>query len=90
MYGVLLKGALWFGIFGAIIGMSFTAMTGSVYAPSDIILFFAVMFPLRYLGILLFNHPHRPKKRNSPKSIFLWTVTRSGEGCCSCSSVLLC
>lgn len=70
MYGVLLKGALWFGIFGAIIGMSFTAMTGSVYAPSDIILFFAVMFPLRYLGILLFNHPHRPKEKKFPKIYF--------------------
>ncbi len=70
MQGVLLKGALWFGIFGAFMGIAFTAMTGTVYRWQDFVILFAVVLPVRFLGILLFNHPLKPKENKFPKLYF--------------------
>ncbi len=70
MQGVILKGALWFGVFGAFLGMSLTAMTGEIYKPSDIIVLCALIIPLRLLGILIFNSPYKPKDKKFPRLYF--------------------
>ena len=75
--GVLLKGALWFGIFAAFIGISFTAMTGAYYKWTDFAVFFAVLAPLRLLGIWLFNKPLKPAENKFPK--FYFSVDRQEE-----------
>ena len=46
LQGVLLKGALWFGIFASFIGIAFNAMAGNIYKASDFIIFFSVLVPL--------------------------------------------
>ena len=75
--GVLIKGALWFGIFAAFIGICFTAMTGSYYKWYDFVIFFAILIPLRLLGILIFNHPLKPVENKFPK--FYFSLTRQEE-----------
>ncbi len=80
MYGVLIKGALWFGIFGAFMGIAFTAMTGSYYKWQDFIIFFSLLVPLRFIGILLFNRPLNPKENKFPKFYFSATRQESWGG----------
>lgn len=80
MYGVLIKGALWFGIFAAFIGIAFNAMTGDVYKWQDFVIFFAVLLPLRYIGILLFNRPLNLKANKFPRFYFSATRQESWGG----------
>ena len=65
--GLALKGFLWFGIFGAVFGMAFTAMAGTVYKVWEIAAVFAAMPLLRALGIRICNLPFDPKKGVFPK-----------------------
>lgn len=80
MVGVLIKGALWFGIFGAFIGIAFNAMTGTVYKWQDFVIFFALLVPLRFVGILLFNRPVKPEQNKFPKFYFSKTRKESWGG----------
>lgn len=75
--GVLLKGALWFGIFAAFMGIAFSAMTGSVYKWQDFAILFALLLPLTLLGVLLCNHPLKPAENKYPKLYF--SLTRQEE-----------
>jgi hypothetical protein len=77
MAGVLIKGALWFGICAAFLGIGFTAMTGAYYKWYDFVIFFAVLAPLRLLGIRIFNKPLKPAEKKSPKIYF--SVDRQEE-----------
>lgn len=77
LQGVLLKGALWFGIFASFIGIAFNAMAGNVYKASDFIIFFSVLVPFRFLGILIFNHPLKPDEKKFPR--FYFSKTRQEE-----------
>jgi len=65
--GLALKGFLWFGIFGAILGMAFTAMSGAVYRVWELAAVFAAMPFLRALGIRIFNLPFDKEKGIRPK-----------------------
>jgi len=65
--GLALKGFLWFGIFGAVLGMAFTAMAGITYKAWEIAIVFAAMPLLRAAGIRIFNKPFDPEKGVFPK-----------------------
>ena len=80
MVGVVIKGALWFGIFGAFMGIAFTAMTGTIYKWQDFVILFALFAPLRYVGILLFNRPLNPGENKFPKFYFSKTRQESWGG----------
>lgn len=69
-FGVALKGFLWFGIFGAILGMSFTAASGMIYQLREILIVFVSMLFLRLLGIQIFNKPFNKKTGIRPKLYF--------------------
>jgi len=68
--GLALKGLLWFGIAGAFLGISFTAVTGSVYTVMDFVWLFAPMPFIWAAGVAAFNYPHRPKEGKFPKIYF--------------------
>lgn len=68
--GLMLKGGLWFGIAGAVLGMAFTAMSGTVYKIWELGVLFASMPFLRAIGIQLFNRPFEPKKKMFPRIYF--------------------
>jgi len=65
--GLALKGFLWFGIFGAVLGMAFTAAAGTIYRVWEIAALFATMPFVRALGIRIFNLPFDAKKGVFPK-----------------------
>ncbi|MCL2512830.1 MAG: hypothetical protein FWF08_02920 [Oscillospiraceae bacterium] len=64
--GLALKGALWFGIAGAVLGISFSSAAG-FYKISEIILLFALMPILRGFGIRIANRPFDPENGVFPR-----------------------
>lgn len=65
--GLSLKGLLWFGIAGEIMGMSFSALTGRYYTPAQIIATFVLVPFIQALGVRIFNKPYDPDKKIYPK-----------------------
>ncbi|HOU10018.1 MAG TPA: hypothetical protein PL044_10525 [Clostridiales bacterium] len=70
MTGVLVKGALWFGIFGSVVGIALGAAAGERYRAGDIIVLLALFIPVKLLGTLIFNKPLDPSKNRYPKIYF--------------------
>lgn len=70
MTGVLVKGALWFGIFASVVGIALGAAAGERYQAIDIIVLVALFIPVKLLGILIFNKPLNPAKNRFPKLYF--------------------
>ncbi len=68
--GLMLKGANWFGICGALLGMSFIAMTGEVYTLPEMILLFALIPFVQAIGIRIFNKPYDKANGIFPKIYF--------------------
>jgi hypothetical protein len=68
--GLALKGFLWFGILGAVLGMAFTASAGAVYKAWELAAVFAAMPFLRALGVRILNKPFAPEKGVLPKIYF--------------------
>ncbi len=68
--GVALKGGLWQGICGAVIGIMFTAAGGQYYKPVSIAVFFALIPLMQSIGELIFNRPYKPKEGKFPKLYF--------------------
>lgn len=70
MAGVLVKGALWFGIFGSVVGIALGAAAGKRYQAIDIVVLIALFIPVKLLGTLIFNKPLQPAKNRFPKIYF--------------------
>lgn len=68
--GVFLKGALWQGICGAVIGMSFSAVSGNYYNGVDIIIVLALIPLVQSLGVQLFNKPYNKNEGKFPRIYF--------------------
>ena len=68
--GLALKGALWFGIAGVILGITFSAVSGYIYSVYELIIF-AVLIPfVQALGVRIFNKPYDKAKGVFPKLYF--------------------
>ncbi|MGN1478724.1 MAG: hypothetical protein ACI4XH_03065 [Acutalibacteraceae bacterium] len=68
--GLALKGALWFGIAGVILGMTFSAVSGYIYSVYELIVFAAVIPFVQALGVRIFNKPYDKSKGLFPKIYF--------------------
>lgn len=68
--GLILKGALWFGICGSVLGMSFSALSGAYYKPINLIVFIALIPVMQGVGVLLFNKPYKKDENIFPKIYF--------------------
>lgn len=68
--GVAVKGGLWHGISGAVIGIMFSCAGGKYYSPLSIIIFFALFPVMQYIGELIFNRPYKPEEKKFPKFYF--------------------
>ncbi len=68
--GLMLKGANWFGICGALLGMSFSAMAGEIYKSWEIIVIFVLIPFIQVLGIRIFNKPYDKADKIYPKIYF--------------------
>ena len=77
--GLILKGLLWFGICGEIMGMAFSTLTGKYYSVVQIIAIFLLIPFIQALGVLIFNKPYNPEKKIFPK-IYLSTSSHEEWG----------
>ena len=68
--GVALKGGLWHGICGAVLGIMFSAAGGQYYSPLAIAVFFAMIPVMQGIGALIFNRPYKPDEGKLPKIYF--------------------
>lgn len=68
--GVAVKGGLWHGISGAVIGIMFSCAGGKYYSPLSIIIFFALFPLIQFSGELLFNRPYNKAEKRFPKIYF--------------------
>ncbi len=68
--GVALKGGLWHGISGAVLGIMFSAAGGKYYNPVSIIIFFALIPVMQEAGEFIFNRPFKPEENKLPKIYF--------------------
>ncbi len=68
--GLMLKGANWFGICGVLLGIGFTAMTGTVYTLPEIAAITLLIPFVQVLGIRIFNKPYDRAKSIFPKIYF--------------------
>ncbi len=63
MIGLFIKGGLWVGFAGALMGMGFSSKR---YRFQEIAILFLVMMGLTFLGIYLLNEPFQPKSHILP------------------------
>lgn len=77
--GLMLKGAVWFGICGSVLGMSFSAVSGGYYKPLSLVIFIALIPLMQGVGVLLFNKPYDKKNGKFPK-FYLSTSSREEWG----------
>lgn len=68
--GVFLKGALWQGIAGAVLGTAFSAVSGKYYSGADIIIVFALIPFVQALGVQIFNKPYSKAEKKFPRIYF--------------------
>ncbi len=78
--GLILKGALWFGISGEVMGMTFSALTGKYYSAAEIIILFLAVPFIQFAGIRIFNKPYDPKNNKFPKIYFSLTSREEWGG----------
>lgn len=65
--GLMLKGANWFGICGAVLGMSFSSVLGRYYSTASLVIFIALIPVMQAVGIKIFNKPFDRDKKIFPK-----------------------
>lgn len=67
--GILLKGALWFGIAAVVLAMLPGALSG-IYSKTDIIVLFLMIPVLSYIGTKIFNSPFNKAEKKYPRCYF--------------------
>ena len=61
------KGTIWGGLGSAFLGVSFSAMSGTVYKWYDFVIFFALVPLSQEIGYRIFNTPYDPEHGRMPK-----------------------
>lgn len=61
------KGSIWSGLGSAFLGISFSAMSGTVYKWYDFVIFFALVPFVQEIGYRIFNTPYDPEHGRMPK-----------------------
>ncbi len=64
------KGSIWSGLGSAFLGISFSAMSGTVYKWYDFVIFFALVPLSQEIGYRIFNTPYDPEHGKMPKICF--------------------
>ena len=67
--GIFLKGALWFGMAGGVLGILPAALAGE-YKAEELALLFAAVPVASFVGTLIFNSPYNKEKGIFPKLYF--------------------
>jgi len=67
---VFLKGALWQGIAGTVLGIAFSAVSGRYYNGIDIIIVLALIPFVSIIGEQIFNKPYNKKEKIFPRIYF--------------------
>jgi hypothetical protein len=67
LFGLAVKGGVWIGFSGALLGIG---LGGKRYQPLEILLIFAGMVALLFVGVALLNRPFDPENRLLPKLYF--------------------
>lgn len=67
---VFLKGALWHGIAGLILGIAFSMVSGKYYNGIDVVIVLALIPLVSLLGEQIFNKPYNKKEKIFPKIYF--------------------
>ncbi len=65
--GLMLKGTNWFGICGAVLGISFSSVLGGYYSTVSLVVFIALIPVMQAVGIKIFNKPFDRKNNIFPK-----------------------
>ena len=78
--GLILKGILWFGIAGEIVGMSFGALSGKYYSVAQIVALFLLIPIIQVIGVHIFNKPYDTHKKVYPKIYFSLTSREEWGG----------
>lgn len=68
--GTLIKGSLWQGICGVILGMTYSAVSGKYYNGIDIIIVLALIPFVSASGVQIFNKPYNKQEGKYPKINF--------------------
>ncbi len=68
--GVAVKGGVWHGISGAVLGILFSAAGGKYYTPLSIIIFCVLIPFIQFIGELIFNRPYNKAEKKFPKIYF--------------------
>ena len=64
------KGSIWSGLGSAFLGISFSALSGTVYKWYDFVIFFALVPLSQEIGYRIFNTPYDPEHGRMPKICF--------------------
>ncbi len=67
MLGLFIKGGVWVGFAGALLGMGLGSLR---YSPIEIAVLFLCLIVLLFLGVFLLNEPYDPEHRLLPKIYF--------------------
>ena len=70
MTGVFVKGSIWFGIFGGVVGMFLSFLTSYYYDLKAVLLIFGLLPLFGLCGSRLFDRPYDEKKGIHPKIYF--------------------
>jgi len=71
MTGLFVKGSIWFGVFGTVVGMFLSFLTGRYYnSLTTVLLLFGLMPAAVFIGKRIFDRPFDPKKGIHPKIYF--------------------
>jgi len=68
--GLFVKGSIWWAIFGAVVGMFLSFLTGQYYNLTAVLLIFGTMPLFGFIGSRLFDRPFDEKKGIHPKIYF--------------------
>jgi len=68
--GLFVKGGLWFGLFGAAVGMFLSFLTGQFYSLIYVLLLFALLPVFALCGSRIFDRPYDEEKGIHPKIYF--------------------
>lgn len=70
IFGLMVKGAPWFGVCCGVIAIGINALAGRCYRWYELIAIPVALLLLRWIGIKIFNSPFNPEKGKLPKIYF--------------------
>lgn len=80
IFALVIKGFIWYALFGAFMGMALNAFAGLLYTVKDFIMIFCLLPFCAIAGYLLLNRPLDPEKGKFPLIYFSKTRQESWGG----------